>query len=139
MPPAGASYHKNPRFSLRRRDGVSRPTSAYVTLTQVWDAAGEDAHDREKDTSAAIRIDVYRELPGERFAAWTTTDQCRVDKQRLGGNGVYNYTRQVSAELLLPACADGWMLVPSTFAAGQQAAFILAVYTTEPVELKPRA
>ena len=135
---AGTTYHKNPRFSLRRRDGASRPTSAYLTLTQVWDSAGDDAHDREKDTSAAIRIDVFRET-GERFASWSTMDQGRVDKQRVGGNGVYAYTRQVSAELTLPACAEGWLLVPSTFAAGQQAAFILAVYTTEAVELKPRA
>ena len=98
----------------------------------MWDDApdaGASAPDRDRDRSAALKVDILREV-GEKFASWSTQDQGRVDGQRCGGSGNYAYFREVSAELELPACGAGWLVVPSTFKADERAAFVLAVYTT---------
>ena len=131
---ASSGWHRNPKLLLRRTDGASRATPVYATLTQLSDETAASpaaaAHrDREADHQRSIRLDIFREDAAERYAAWGTRDQCRVDKRRVSSEPPYTAMRQVAHDLELPPSPAGWMLVPSTFHAGECASWVIEVYT----------
>ena len=129
---SSSTWHRNPRLLLRRTDGATRATPAYAVLTQLSLEAGSSAaahRDREADHERSIRLDIFREEPGERYATWASMDQCRADKRRVSPESPYSAMRQVAHDLELPPSPAGWMLVPSTFHAGEKASWVIEVYT----------
>ena len=137
----GETFPRNPRFQLRRTDGLSRPTLIHVTLTHLADDGEGQSHSRDADTAIAVTFDLFRES-GERFERWEATDRMRVSEQKVGSanKGSNMWDRQVSSTLTLEGWnPDGWMLVPYASQAKDRGRFVVTVYSAEPVELLPRA
>lgn len=133
----GSTWISNSRFRLCRTDGSTRPTSVYITLLHHA-PDGADAgprHNRAADHSVAVAFDVFAD-GDETWRKWGPRDRVRCDALRRGGSGPYATRLQVSSPLTLQhEGPSGWVIVPSASKPADRAAFLLSVYTSEPVRL----
>jgi hypothetical protein len=108
----------NPQFHLR----VTESTACFITLTQ-----------RDARGTGALLHHIHV------MVAYKGGLRCRrvLRSERVCSSGQYINLRQVSCEATLERRAEPYTIFVSTYAPGEEASFVLAVYSDRPVGLAP--
>eukprot|EP00850_Spirogloea_muscicola_P009608 SM000054S18094 [mRNA] locus=s54:393511:404012:+ [translate_table: standard] len=126
------NWHHNPQFLLKAIPGPNSrlPLHVFITLTQGSNNGAERGRKSVGDSSHFyIGIRVVRRN-GRKCGPVLYAHEA------IGGSDYVN-TREVACELILEPDIKGYTIVPTTYAPGEEALFLLSVFTSTPVTLEP--
>ncbi|MBA0851502.1 hypothetical protein Goshw_020885 [Gossypium schwendimanii] len=129
------SWHQNPQFRLRASGpDASYPIHVFITLTQGVSfsrtAAGFRNYQSSHD-SQMFYIGMRILKTRGRRAAYNI-----YLHESVGGTDYVN-SREISCEMVLPPEPKGYTIVPTTIHPGEEAPFVLSVFTKASVILEP--
>lgn len=128
------SWHQNPQFRLRAMDHeASLPIHVFITLTQGVSFSRKNTGFRNYQSSCDgsmfyIGLRILRTL-GHR-ASYNI-----YLHESVGGTDYVN-SREISCELVLEPYSKGYTIVPTTIQPGEEAPFVLSVFTKSAITLE---
>ncbi|KMT14308.1 hypothetical protein BVRB_4g070930 [Beta vulgaris subsp. vulgaris] len=129
------TWHQNPQFRLRAAGAdASAPIHVFITLTQgvsfSQTAAGvRNYQSSHNSTMFYIGIRILKTL-GRRAGVNIYLHES------LGGTDYVN-SREISCEMVLEPDPKGYTIVPTTIVPGEEAPFVLSVFTKASITLEP--
>eukprot|EP00850_Spirogloea_muscicola_P001412 SM000005S17209 [mRNA] locus=s5:799256:809791:+ [translate_table: standard] len=125
------NWHHNPQFLLKAIPGPNSrlPLHVFITLTQGSNNGAERGLKSGDSSHFYIGIRVVRRN-GRKCGPVLYAHEA------IGGSDYVN-TREVACELILEPDIKGYTIVPTTYAPGEEAMFLLSVFTSTPVTLEP--